>query len=427
MLNTILSLHLIKGPVPVAVDVLGILALAAIFATRRWKRWLPIALGALVVGFLVGLAICWLLGDLLDLFGVTLSVASRVWFGIGVAGLFLGVARLVFSRKRTAALWVASAVILALVGGLGVNADLGEFPTVKNALGIGQYREISLPSTGATTTVAKYTAPADLPKYGRAGLVTIPATVSHFQARQAMVYLPPAALVANPPRLPVLELISGQPGEPADLFTKGALATRLNALARAHHGLTPIVVVPDQLGAPSRNPMCLNSSLGNSATYLTVDVPNWINSHLAVLSGASEWGIGGFSEGGTCAIQFGAALPKLYGTIVDISGEIAPKNGSLKQTISAGFGGSATAYSAAIPANIMKKVADYSQTLALFSVGQGDTRYGPGLKVVATDAVTAGMNTQLFVSPGTAHDWHTVGYALDHSLPVIEHNWHLDD
>lgn len=427
MLNAILSLQLLKGPVPIVVDILGILSIIAIFATRRWKRWLPIAGGSIVVGFLVGLLVCWLLGDQLDLFGVTLSLASRVWFGLGVAGLTLGIARLVFTRKRSASLWVATAVILALAGGLGVNNDLGEFPTVKNALGIGQYSDIALPTTDATAAVASWTAPADLPKVGRSGLVTIPATRSHFEARQAMVYLPPAALVANPPKLPVLELISGQPGEPADLFIKGALASRLDSIAAAHHGLAPIVVVPDQLGAPARNPMCLNSALGNSATYLTVDVPNWIKSNLNVLSGANNWGIGGFSEGGTCAIQLGAALPNVYGTIVDISGEIAPKNGSLKQTITAGFAGSTKAYDAAIPANIMKKVADYSHTLALFSVGQGDIRYGPGLRVMASDAIAAGMDTHLYISPGTAHDWHTVAYALDHSLPVIQHHWGLDD
>lgn len=426
MVNTILTLQLIKGPVPVVVNILGILAVIAIFATRRWKRWIPIAAGSIIVGFLVGLVVCWLLGDVLDLFGVTLSIASRVWFGIGVAGLALGIARLAFTRKRSAPLWVASAVILALVGGLGVNTDLGEFPTVENALGIGQYHEIALPSTSMTIKLASWTAPADLPKYGRAGLVTIPATRSHFKARQAMVYLPPAALVANPPKLPVLELISGQPGEPADLFIKGALATRLNAIAAAHHGLAPIVVVPDQLGAPARNPMCVDSPLGNAAQYLTVDVPNWIKSNLNVLSGPRSWGIGGFSEGGTCAIQLGAALPKLYGTIVDISGEVAPKNGTLKQTIDAGFAGSTKAYTAAIPANVMKRVGSYNQTLALFSVGQGDTRYGPGLRTMVANATTAGMDARLFVSPGTAHDWHTVAYALDQSLPVIQRYWGLD-
>jgi len=426
MFNAILSLNLLKGPVPLVVNILGATVLIAIFATGRLRRWLPVAAGSIVGGFALGLVICWLLGDVLDVFGVTLSLASRFWFGIGVAGLTLAIARLVCSPKRTAVLWVASAVILALVGGLGVNADLGEFPTVKNALGIGQYGEIALPATALTTTLAGWTAPANLPKHGRAGLVTIPATVSHFQARQAMVYLPPAALVTNPPKLPVLELISGQPGEPADLFVKGALAAHLNAIAAAHRGLAPIVVVPDQLGAPARNPMCVDSSLGNSATYLTTDVPNWINDNLNVLSGSNSWGIGGFSQGGTCAIQLGAALPKLYGTILDITGEIAPKSGSVRQTIAAGFGGSTAAYTAALPLNILKRVADYGHTLALFSVGQSDTRYGPGIRLITRAATSAGMDTRLYVSPGTAHDWHTVGYAFDHSLPVIEQHWGLD-
>jgi S-formylglutathione hydrolase FrmB len=172
--------------------------------------------------------------------------------------------------------------------------------------------------------------------------------------------------------------------------------------------------------------MCVDSALGNAASYVTKDVTTWISTHLAALSGPANTGIGGFSEGGTCAIQFGAAHPELYGAIVDISGQVAPKNGSVQQTIDRGFGGSRSAYERAIPANLLAARKPYSSTLALFYVGADDQRYGPGLHRVAAAATDAGMQATLVLSPGTAHDWHTVVFALQHAVPAVSQHWGLD-
>ena len=98
-----------------------------------------------------------------------------------------------------------------------------------------------------------------MPKSGTIGTAVIPATVSHFVARDAVVYLPPAALVKNAPALPVMIFLGGQPGSPQSVVEAGQMPEILNAFAAAHHGLAPIVVIPDQLGASANNPMCLNS------------------------------------------------------------------------------------------------------------------------------------------------------------------------
>ncbi len=98
----------------------------------------------------------------------------------------------------------------------------------------------------------------------------------------------------------------------------------MDALATIDRGLAPIVVVPDQLGPRSANPMCVDGKLGNSRTYLTRDVPAWITSHLKVQTAAAAWTIGGFSQGGTCAIQLGAGDPSRFGNLIDVSGEGRP-------------------------------------------------------------------------------------------------------
>ena len=123
-------------------------------------------------------------------------------------------------------------------------------------------------------------------------------------------------------------MLSGQPGNPGDWLDGGQLAARMDAYAAAHKGLAPVVVMPDSLGSELANPVCLDSSLGNVATYLTVDVPGWIRKHLQVDTEPSSWAIGGLSAGGTCSLQMALTAPQVYPTFVDISGQAEPTLGT---------------------------------------------------------------------------------------------------
>ncbi len=115
------------------------------------------------------------------------------------------------------------------------------------------------------------------------------------------------------------------------------MVERLDRIAARHHGLAPIVVMPDQLEAASNNPMCLDGPLGNSATYLTQDVPKWVRANLHAATRASDWAIAGFSQGGTCALQLGATFPDRFGSWIDVSGQRGPTLGDEGDTIKRGF------------------------------------------------------------------------------------------
>jgi len=65
--------------------------------------------------------------------------------------------------------------------------------------------------------------------------------------------------------------------------------------------------VPDDLGSPLANPLCLDSRLGRVHTYLTRDVPAWISAHLQVDTTPGSWAVGGSSAGGTCTVGETAA------------------------------------------------------------------------------------------------------------------------
>ncbi|KQR44592.1 hypothetical protein ASF82_14365 [Frigoribacterium sp. Leaf164] len=392
---------------------------AAAPSPRRW--WRRVLLAA-VAGAALGALGSWVLGDLLDVAGVPPTWVDRAWFSGVLAAVAVAVAALVRTSAAKRVVAGLGVVVFVTAGALAINRDAGAYPTLAAALGESTIAPLSW-SESATGSApgaldpqlyASWTPPADMPAHGRYGTVHIPGTVSGFPARDAVVWLPPAALVADPPPLPVVVMMSGQPASPEAVVTAGGLVTTLEAYAAADHGLAPIAVVPDQLSADDHNPMCVDGALGNSATYVTTDVVDYVTSHYRVATGPRAWAIGGFSQGGTCSIQFGSARPDLFGSIVDVSGEVGPSLGSVEQTVADGFAGDRAAYDAAQPQAIMAAHAPYADTAAFFAVGGGDPTFGAAMAANSSAAEAAGMHVTRWVSPGTGHDWTTAtrGFAV---------------
>jgi enterochelin esterase-like enzyme len=420
-----MNLRIDQRPFLIGIDVV-IAALALYLVVRPTVRRTLAGLIAAVGGAALGLLVTWLLGDVLDVFGVQLTTATRLWVAMCVAGLALAVANLFRSRWWRKAIAVVSIPAFLVVAAAGINVDFGAYRTLNDVFGIVPYKALQLQGergqvAGIGTDYAStWTKPATIPAKGRIGMVRIPATESGFAARLAAVYLPPAALTAAPPVLPVLYAFAGQPGAPADVFTAGRIGTLMDAYAAKHDGIAPIVVAPDQLGGPGRNPMCVDSSaLGRSATYLLKDVPNWIRANLRVSSDPAAWGVFGYSQGGTCAVQFASGHPELFGSALAASSELGPTLGDRASTVATGFAGSLAAYRAAQPVAMMKAHAPYQHSLMVFGIGQNDRRYTAYARTLEAEAARAGISARVLVSPGTAHDWNTVRYTLAHGFPII--------
>ena len=417
-MDALLKIQILGGPVPTIVyTVAAACALYLLLRRPTWRRVLTSAIGILA-GAAVGLGV-YFIANQTKAFGgeLTHEVLFLLLATCGAIGF--AVVNLWDSRWWRKVIAAVSVPVFALAGGIGINAFYGINKTVADALGIVVSKPIDLPN--ASTTEApepekslydSWQPPADMPAQGKVGTVVIPGATSGFQARQAGVYLPPAAQVKNPPLLPVMVFMLGYPGTPSpDMITP-----TLDAFAAAHKGLAPIVVIADQIGN-GRDPACADSkTYGNAETYIRKDVPAWIQQNLHVGTQPKGWILGGYSSGGVCAVKFAALDPTVWGTLVAVSPEEFPGVEYADRVRSDVYGGNAAAWEADKPAAILaRNTGQYAGVTAAVSTGTADGSFGPGTRRLADAAKAAGMNLTLNEIPGVGHigDALALGLAAD--------------
>ncbi|QYN33420.1 esterase family protein [Pseudonocardia sp. DSM 110487] len=426
-MSWLLDAPLLSGPLQVAVGAAGV-AGALFLVLRRSHRWWTRTVPAVLLAAGAVTALLAVLVDQVwqpfpdDVPLPVLLLGGAVLAALGLAALGMR------ARSWPGRTVAVVAVLLVVLGSLqGMNVVYREYPTLRTALGLPAVDEIPFTQVplreqviGARSGLplsAIWHAPAGMPATGVVTEVTIPATVSGFAARSAWLYLPPAYLSRPRAQLPVLVLLSGQPGSPDDWLNGGRLAERMDAFAAAHDGLAPVVVMPDHLGDPLNNPLCMDSRLGNVATYLSVDVPAWIRDTLQVDPKPSGWAIGGFSNGGTCSLQMAVNAPQVYPTFVDISGEDEPTLGDRADSVQAAFGGDEAAFTAVNPLDVMAK-RKFPGTAGFLVAGLQDAEYLPEAQRVFPACQAAGMDVRLDLKPG-GHTWEVWGPGLDDALPWL--------
>ncbi|MDG3015571.1 alpha/beta hydrolase [Speluncibacter jeojiensis] len=332
---------------------------------------------------------------------------------IAVVVLLVWRGRRWWSRAGLTALLV---LLLPLNVLTGVNAYFGYFRTVGELSGSAGDDATTLAAIDAMSPTAR-----TLPTHGEVLSVDIPGTRSHFRTRPALVYLPPAWFAHNQPHLPVLMLLHGTPGAPSD-WVDGAEATgTLDRWAEAHHGVTPVVVMPDVNGGFTADTECVDGPPGNAETYLTSDVPDYVEHKFGVAPPGRAWAIGGLSEGGMCAAMLTLRHPQLASTFVDLSGLAGPRTGltnAVGGTVSALFHGSQPQFDAHEPAWLLTHDR-YPAVAGWFEAGGQDGPAVDAARLLAALSARAGITTRLTVVPGAEHTftlWHS---ALADALPWI--------
>jgi S-formylglutathione hydrolase FrmB len=425
--SRLLNLSILSGSLPVAMTVIGMVALILLLVrteTQWWSRQVVSSVLAtvLLTALLFGTLHWW------RPFPDPLPLHVWSWISIGIFALALGTARATRARHAATALAVVEVACVILLAALQINAYYGYRPTLGSAFGHSGVRQTdfaqiartrpTLPTAGPRRPLDQtWVPPRGLPGNGQISQVRIPGSRSGFPARPAWLYVPPA-YAANPrPLLPVLVLIAGQPGGPEDWFIAGRLASVLDEFASTHSGLAPVVLVPDATGSTLGNSLCLDSRLANAESYLTHDVPDWIRTHLQVDPDTSRWAVGGFSFGGTCALQLAVRAPHLYPTFLDISGQLEPTLGDHTRTVKSAFGGNEQEFAAVNPLAELSH-ARFPTTEALIAFGANDQEYGPQARRVADAARSAGM-TVTFAPIAGGHSWTVAVTALRELLPSV--------
>jgi S-formylglutathione hydrolase FrmB len=370
------STSLISGWLPIAIQAVALAMLVAAIGwrSRRWRlRWLPAA-GA--VGLVVAAAAYWYV----DYQGWGHDPPWGMWVWIALTGLALAV---VVLGWPSAPWWrrVVSilAVPLAAISAVSVlNASLGYLPTVRTAWQMATGAQP--PGQIDQSRLAAMVANGVRPTQGTIVSVTIPDDQSGFAHRDEFVYLPPAWFESSPPpRLPVIMMIGAEMSPPSDWLEAGDASQILDEFAHRHRGMAPVVVFPDSTGAFANDTECVNGSRGNAADHLTKDVVPYVISHFGVSVEPSNWGLLGWSSGGTCALTLSVMHPELFSAFVDLDGTLGPNAGGKEQTIARLFGGDAQAWAAFDPKNVVEAHGQYSGLSAWIGVSeQTPTMYRPG-------------------------------------------------
>jgi S-formylglutathione hydrolase FrmB len=393
------------------IAVLGAALTSFLVTQMKTKRDVPQLLGICIVGSVgIQLGIAYYLGSSAD------ELPSQLWlmilpFLFSIA-LTFGVAHVrkhtkMSKKKRRRGRVIYGPVFIniiccLLLAGILLNGYYRYYPTYGSLIGnnhstiasldkngqvILQYNADGKPLTPNNATMeASLYGGTEAPTNGKLYSINIPGTISKFHPRDAWVYVPAIASAdPNALNLPVLVLLSGFPGAPTDWLHGVNLVSTMDAFAKQHHGITPIVVVPDDTGVQFNDTECVNSPRGNVETYLTQDVPNYMKAHFPVSDSASNWAVGGLSMGGTCAAMLSLVHPNIYQNFLDMGGESGPSLNSQSETIQVLFHGSYDEWQSHQPLYLLAHH-KYTNVGGFFATGNDD------------DPTTVGDTKQLYLA-----------------------------
>ena len=425
------AIDVISGWFPVTIWTLVAIGIVVLLICQRKgesrKRFLR-QLGIGSLAGIVGLAATYVCSDVLLLFGVSLGWPVIIAIGVGVFLFAFMIAAAVMTHGWLRVLSIVMIPVTLLATAVRANAIYGEYQTMGSLFDYSPYPHISTLDLSLNTisvrewneqAVAKSRNTTQIPQSGKLVHVDIPNPKSGFKAREALVWLPPAASAKHPPKLPVMVMFAGQPGSPTRFFTASNAIEVLGRFAAEHHGLAPIVVSPDQNTAATRNSLCADTTKwGKAETYLAQDVPDWIKANLPVNDKASQWTIGGFSQGGTCATQLAPNHPNIYGNVLAVDGEVAPTEGSVDHMVEAYFSGDKAAYERQVPQNAIRNNAP-SKQLMILGAGARDGESVDNIRKIGDTARENGWTVFRFAVSNWGHDWHAVNAVFAVALPYL--------
>ena len=305
-------------------------------------------------------------------------------------------------RGRTLAL----ALLLTVLATAGnVNAYFGYLPHVADVAGLvtggGDWPTVSaadLSATGAAHGVAATEATDLGARYPGGGVARLPVPDggSGTGASDALVWLPPQYFSRTTARFPVVYLLHGSPGVPADWLRGGEASAIAGGLAE--HGLPAVVVMPKLSRHWLDDPECVDGARERVETHFWADVVPAVDASLRTVPTRQARTLAGMSAGGYCALNLGLKHRDRVATIVDLSGLTAPTHrGGVDRLYGPGGEQRAALDS---PGDYAARLDADPPTRVWLDVGRSDHDVRPGLESLAAVLADRGLEVQLHERPG---------------------------
>ena len=360
-------MSLTSGFVPITLQIIALIALVVGVGRRRRSWLLRWGTVAVLVGVAFAMAV-WLVVKNQGWSNEPASAGTVFWVattGVAVAMAVMGWGgAATWWRRVVSVLAVALAVVCTLSA---LNTATGYFPTVQVA-----WRRVTgadPPQLIDEATLAAMTRKGEAPTRGTLVRVDIPSDASGFGHRKELVYLPPAWFRSSPPpNLPAVMAIGSEFSHPNDWPESGRAVQTLDNFAALHRGYAPVVVFVDATGTFNNDTECVNGPRGNAADHLTKDVVPYVIRHFGVSPEPANWGLVGWSTGGTCALMLAVRNPNLFSAFVSLDGQLGPNAGTKSQTIARLFAGDSEAWALFDPRTVIEKHGRYDDMSAWLGV-----------------------------------------------------------
>lgn len=316
---------------------------------------------------------------------------------------------LLAAASVTAAIRYRHLAVKITGGVLGLLLALVSGVTVVNVY-YGYYQSWGALSADLTNSYAHFAPPrtrssgAALAGHGQLQRVTLAGKNSGI-SREAYVYLPPQyfAHAYARTRFPVVELLHGSPGTPANWILQINIQTIMDQLINKQR-VGPMIVV-----MPSINPQrgfqdCVDAPGALDDTYISRDVPSDIRTRFRASLIPAEWGIGGFSSGGYCAANLVMRHRSDYGAAGILDGYFRAADGPAAAALQTN--GRLEAQNDPLAA--VQGLARGADPLPAFwvSAGTADARYSIGARAFVR-ALRRIISVNFTSEPGAGHNYYT--------------------
>ncbi|MGF7123459.1 alpha/beta hydrolase [Rhodococcus sp. AG1013] len=329
------GVSLLGGWLPLTVEIVSVVVLIAVLVRRSrrwWLLWVPVAAA---LGVAAAATAHWFVGQQ-GLASDPAPIQLWAWSAVFVAAIAIAVLGWRGTRWWRRGLSIVLIPSTFACVALTLNQWVGYYPTVQTAWGAATAGPVPDQVDAADLPVLRNTTMST----GKVVPVDVPDAASGFKHRTEYVYLPPAWFAGDtPPALPVIMMVGGEFNTAADWLRTGGAVDTVDAYAQAHGGQAPILVFVDAGGSFNNDTECVDGPRGNSASHLVDDVRPYVVSTFGASANPENWGVVGWSMGGTCAVDLIVMHPDLFSTFEDIAGDVAPTAGTDEQTLDRLYGG----------------------------------------------------------------------------------------